>query len=130
MPDATALPFGAVVYLDTIAMEPNSEASQAARYSLNVHDAKASFGMAFPFHKRATESVVDAMHRFDDDTPVIRRWWTDAASEFANAAGRIRSLRPLAHYKSDPYRPQANGRAERYNRLMIEGTRLVKDGGH
>ena len=69
------------------------------------------------------ESVVDAMHRFDDDDPVIRRWWTDAAPEFAAAAGRIRSLRPLAHYKSAPYRPQANGRAERYNRLMIEGTR-------
>ena len=66
---------------------------------------------------------MDAMHRFDDDVPVIRRWWTDAAPEFATAAGRIRSLRPLAHYKSAPYRPQANGRAERYNRLMIEGTR-------
>ena len=104
-------------------MEPNSEASQAARFSLNVHDEKTTFCMAFPSHERDAESVMDAMHRFDDDVPVIRCWWTDAAPEFATAAGRIRSLRPLGHYKSAPYRPQANGRAERYNRLMIEGMR-------
>ena len=112
-----------MVHMDTIAMEPNSEASQVARYSLNVLDEKTSFCMAFPFHKRDTESVVNAMHQFDGDTPVIICCWTDAAPEFATAAGRIRSLGLLVHYKSAPYRPQANGRAERYNRLMIEGTR-------
>ena len=47
-------------------------------------------------------------------------WLVSTVPEFANAAGRIRSLRPLAHYKKAT---QANGRAERYNRLMIEGTR-------
>ena len=66
---------------------------------------------------------MDAMHQSDDDIPVIRRWWTDAALEFMPAAGRIRAQRPLAHYMSASYRPQANGRAERFNRPMIEGTR-------
>ena len=65
LPDATTFPFGAMVHVDTIAMEPNSEASQAARYSLNVHDEKTSFCMAFPFHKRDTESIVNAMHLVD-----------------------------------------------------------------
>ena len=100
LPDSLARPFGAMAHLDTIAMEPNSEASQAARFSVNVHDEKTSFCMAFPSHNMDAESVMDAMHRFDDDVPVIRRWWTDAAPEFGTAAGRIRSLRPLAHYKS------------------------------
>ena len=122
-PDATTQPFGAMVHLDTIAMEPNSEASQAARYCLNVHDERTSFRMAFPSHKRDAGSVVDAMHRFDDDCKVIRHRWTDAAHEFISATGRIRAQRPLAHYMSAPYRPQASGRAERSNRLMIEGTR-------
>ena len=72
LPDAIALPFGAMARLDTIAMEPNSEASQAARYSLNAHDKKTSFCMALPSHHRDTESVVNAMLQFDDDTPVIR----------------------------------------------------------
>ena len=114
-PDAIEHPFGAMAHVDTIAMEPNSEASRAARYSFNVHDETASFFMAFPSHVRDTGSVVDALRQFDGDTPVIGRWWTDAAPEFAFAARTIRSLRPLAHYKSAPYRPQDNGRAERYN---------------
>ena len=123
LPDATAKPFGAMAHFDTVAMELKSEASQAARYCLNIHDERATFCMAYPSHKRDAGSVVDAMHRFDDDIQVIKRWWTDAAPEFLSAPGRIRAQRPLAHYMSAPYRPQANGRAERFNSLMIEGTR-------
>ena len=104
-------------------MEPKSEASTAALYSLNMHDERASFCMAYPGNCRGHESIVDDMHSYDDDIPVVRRWWTDAAPEFAKAARIIRSLRPLAHYKSAPYRPQANGRAERFNRLLVEVTR-------
>ena len=48
LPDATAHPFGAMVHMDTTAMEPNSESFQAARYCLNVHDERTSFRMAFP----------------------------------------------------------------------------------
>ena len=88
-PDALTRPFGAMIHLDYIAMERNSEASRAARYSLNVHDEKTSFRMAFPFHTRETEAVVDAMHQFDADIRVVRRWWTGAAPEFASAANMI-----------------------------------------
>ena len=62
-----------MAHLDHIAMEPNSEASRAARYSLNLHNEKTSFCMAFPSHTRETEAVVDAMHQFDADIPVVRR---------------------------------------------------------
>ena len=64
---------------------------------------------------------MDAVHRFDNDVPAVRRGWTDAAPEVAFAAQTIRATRPLAHYTSAPHRPQANGRAERVNRLLIEG---------
>ena len=46
LPDATAQPFGAMVHMDTIAMEQNSEVSQPARYCLNVHDERTSFCIA------------------------------------------------------------------------------------
>ena len=111
--------------LDHIAMERNSEASRAARYSLNIHDEKTGYFSAFPSHARDAEAVLDAVHRFDDDEPAIRRWWTDAAPEFAAAARTIRSTRPLAYYNSTLPRLQAIGRAERVNRLMIEGTRCL-----
>ena len=78
--------------------------------------------MTYLSDTREAEAVLDAVRRFDNDVPAVRRWWTDAALEFAFAAGRIRATRPLAHYKSAPHRPQANGRAERVNRLLIEGT--------
>ena len=66
-PNAIEHPFGAMAHLDTIAMEPNSEASRAVPYSFNVHNEKTSFCMAFPSHTRETEAVVDAMHHFDVD---------------------------------------------------------------
>ena len=104
-------------------MESTSEAARAARYSLNMHDERTGFCMAFPGNSCAAGTSVDASHYFKDDAPVVRRLWADAAPEFAKAAGTIRALRQFAHYKSAPYRPQANGRAERFNRIMIEGTR-------
>ena len=121
--DAIARPFGAMVHLDHTAMEPKSEAARAARYTLNIRDKRASFCVAYPSNTRDTDTIMDASYLFDDDSPVIRRWWTDAAPEFAKAARTIRTIGPLAHYKSAPYRPQAKGRAERFNRLMIEWTR-------
>ena len=118
-----ARPFGAMVHLDNIAMESRWEAAKAVRYSLNMHDEQAGFCMAYPSNNHETDSIMDASHSFDDDAPVVRRWWTDAAPEFAKAARTIRAQRPLAHYKSAPYPPQANGRAEHFNRLLVEGTR-------
>ena len=81
--------------------------------------------MAFPSHSRSAEAVLDAVHRFDDANPTIRRWWSDSAPEFSSAARTIRTTRPLAHYRSTPYRPQANGKAERKNRLAIAGARCL-----
>ena len=63
-----------MIHMDHIAMEPKSEASEAARYSLNIHDEKTGSCMAYPSHKREAEAVVDAVHRFDDDEPAVRRW--------------------------------------------------------
>ena len=104
-------------------MEFNSEASQTARFSLSVHDETASFYMNSLYHKRVAGSVMDAMHWFHDEFPVIRRRWTDAAPEFVAAAGLIASFRLLAHCKNASYRHQVNERAEQCNRLIIDNTK-------
>ena len=116
---------GAMVHQGHIAMEPTSEAASAARYSVNMHDERAGFCMAFTGSSREAGTIVDASHSFDDDEPVVKRCWTDAAPKFVKAGRIIRATRQLAHYKSAPYCPQANGRAERFNRLMIEGARCL-----
>ena len=61
-PDAETQPFGAMVHMDHIEMERGSEAAQAARYSLNIHDEKTEFLMCFPCRKRNTETVLDSVN--------------------------------------------------------------------
>ena len=68
-------------------------------------------------------TVVDAIHKFDDTPPKIRRWYSDRANEFLAAATRVRCQRPLAHYTSIPWRHAA--RAERTNRTVPGGTRTA-----
>ena len=68
---------------------------------------------------------MDSFHRFDDAQPKVRRCWTDSALEIAAAARIIPSTRFLAHYRTIPCRPQANGRAERKTRIAIEGARCL-----
>ena len=114
-----------MIHTDNIAMEPGSEASKAAWYCLNIHDEKTDYFMIHHSHAREADAVVDAVHRFHDAQPELRRWWTDAAPAFVAAARRIRSTRLLAHYKITPHRPQANWGAKRKNRLAIEGTRCL-----
>ena len=67
--------------------------------------------------------VVEAIHRFDDVPPVIRRWWSDRAPELLAASRYIRARRPLAHFTSIPWRHAA--RAEKTNRTVSEGARTV-----
>ena len=89
--DAIARPFGAMVHLDNLAMESKSEAAKAALYFLKLHDEQTSFCMAYPSNCRETDSILDASNSFDNDVPVVRRWWTDAAPESAKAARTIRA---------------------------------------
>ena len=84
--DAVARPCGAMVHLDYIAMESKFEAAKATRHCLNMHDERTRFCMAYPSNSRETDSIMDASHSYDDDVPVVRRWWTDAAPEFAKVA--------------------------------------------
>ena len=54
-------------------MESKSEASCAARYCLNITNEKTDFFMAYPSQTKDAEAVVDAVHRFDDAQPEVRR---------------------------------------------------------
>ena len=82
---AGARPFWAMIHLDHIAMGPKSEAVKAARYSLNIHNEQSSFCMAYSNDFREAGTIADASHSFDDDEPVVMRWWTDAVPEFAKS---------------------------------------------
>ena len=63
-PDAEG-DFGALVHGDHIEMERGSDAARAARFCLNLHDERTLFFRPFPVHAKDTNSVVDALHKFD-----------------------------------------------------------------
>ena len=122
--------FGTCVHMDHIVMEKGSEAAKVARCALVMTDEKTDFKCIFPGNSKNADSIVNCVHQVEGGNPCIRRWWTDSAPEFAKAASTIRSQRPLAHYQTVPYRPEANGIAERANRLIVEGGRcnLIQSG--
>ena len=66
IPDAVALPCGAMIHLDHIQMESGSEAAGAARYCLHIHNQKNDFFTPYPSHERDEEAVLDAVRRFDN----------------------------------------------------------------
>ena len=111
-------------------MRPGSSAWNVAKGLLNMFDELSKFRGARVSNTRTKEDVIEAIHYFDDPVPVIRRWWTDNAPEFAAAASFIRQSRPLGHYTSIPKRPQSNAIAERNNRTTVEGARtcLIQSG--
>lgn len=80
---------------------------------------------SIPARDRSTETVVGAIHIFEGPDLPIRRWWSDGAPEVDAATSRVRSQRPLAHYRTVPRRPQSNGVAERSNRMVVEGARCA-----
>ena len=82
-----------------------------------------SFLGANPSNSKDADTVVEAVHRYDDAVPAVRRWWSDRAPEFLSAARYIRTLRPLAHFTSVPWRHAP--KAERTNRTCSEGTRAA-----
>lgn len=123
--DRRSNPFGACVHMDHVVMQDGSLAAKIAKFGLVVTDEKTDFRAVFASKTKCASSIVQRLHVFEGPLQTVRRWWTDSAPEFASAARRLREIRPLAHYQSVPRRPQANGVAERANRVVIEGTRCA-----
>ena len=109
--------------MDHVVMRAGTNAAKSARFGLSILDEKTSFRALIPTNSRSKEDVVEKVFQIEGPEPsqVGRRWWTDAAPEFAAASLTIRRLRPLAHFTSIPFRPQSNGVIERSNRLLTEG---------
>lgn len=78
-----------------------------------------------PKRHHDADAVCDAIHFYDVDIPVIRRWWTDNGGEFVSASKRLRNQRPLAHYTSIPRVALSNGKIERFVRTVCDGTRCI-----
>lgn len=86
-----------------------------------IADEKTDLKAAMLVRGKSAAAIIESVHMFEGPELGMRRWWTDSAPEFALAATRIRSQRPLAHYTSIPHRPQSNGVAERSHRMVIDG---------
>ena len=122
-PDAVDEPFGALVHLDWLEMRRLSEAYRTTQRALIFTDDLTQFIGGFPSNPKTKDVVVEAAHRYDATPPAIRRWWSDRGAEILAAAKFIRTLRPLAHFTSVPYRHAP--RAERSNRTIADGTRTT-----
>ena len=122
-PDAEKKPFGALVHMDWIEVKRHTPASRSAKRALIITDDITRFMGGFPSNWKNAEVVIEAVHRFDEIPPEIRRWWTDRAAELLKASRIIRAQRPLAHFVSIPWRHAP--RAERSNRTVTEGARSV-----
>lgn len=128
--DARERPFGACGHTDHMVMRGGSAVARTARFASIITDEKTDFKAAMPARDKGAGAILDAMQLFEGTSHDMRRWWTDGAPEFASAESQVRSLRPLAHYRSIPHRPQSNRAAERSNRMVIEGARcsIVQSG--
>ena len=96
-PYAAETPFGAMVHLDWIEIKRGTDAFKAAHRSLIFTDDLTSFLGGAPSNRKTKEVVLEAIHRFDDVPPIIRRWWSDRAAEIMAASRAVRERRPLAH---------------------------------
>ena len=76
-PDSADSPFGAMVHLDLIEIKRDTQAYRVAQRALIITDEFTKFLGGFPSNRKTREVVVEAIHRFDDVPPAIRRWWTD-----------------------------------------------------
>ena len=103
-----------MVHLDWIEIKRGTDAFKAAHRALIFRDDLTSFLGGAPSNRKTKEVVLEAVHRFDDVPPIIRRWWSDRAAEIMAASRDVRERRPLAHYTSIPWRHAA--RAEKSNR--------------
>ena len=116
-PDAVECPFGALVHMGWIEIRRDTPAYQTAKRALVMTDDITEFMGASPSNHKTKYTVVEAVHRYDDTPPKIRRWWSDRASEIIAASRHIRSIRPLAHCTSIAWRHagQASGEVARQN---------------
>lgn len=121
--DALDRPFGALLHMDWLQMRKGSRAFTTAQRALIMTDDLTSYLGAAPADSKTPEVVIEAVHHYDEAVPEVRRWWTDRASEFLSAVRHIRSIRPLAHYTSVPWRHAP--KAERTNRTTSDGTRAA-----
>ena len=121
--DAVEAPFGTLVHLDWIEVKRNTVAYRAARRALIFTDDITKFLGGSPSNSNTKEVVVESVHGFDDVPPAIRRWWSDRAPELEAASRYIRTIRPLAHFTSIPWRHAP--RAERSNRSATGGATAV-----
>ena len=78
--DAIERPSGALTHMDWIDIKRDTPAYRTARRALMLTDDQTAFLGASPSDSKEADAVIEAVHRFDNVVPEIRRWWTDRAA--------------------------------------------------
>ena len=113
--------FGDQVTCDhVISKSAEAMGTDRKKYAMIIRDIYTNWIEFAPQMNRDKHEARAALRRFDPKG-AIKSLWTDNARELMGAAADLGYNNPT----STPYRHQSNTQAERYNRLVLEGTRAI-----
>ena len=72
-PDAEEKPFVALLHMDWVEIRKGTQAFKTAQRALHLLDDITVFFGVFPSNSKTKEVVIEAVHRYDDTPPVVRR---------------------------------------------------------
>ena len=119
--DVKAVNFGDCVTADHIIIGEKQESQHHDTVAVIVQD-KATYWLAgYPKASKTTEDTVAALQHFVGPHDKVKFFYSDGSGELKGAAKVMKWLNDT----STPYRPQANGVAERAVGRAIDGTRSL-----
>jgi hypothetical protein len=119
--DIKAVNFGDCVTADHIIVGEKQESRRHDTVAVIVQDRATYWLGGYPKASKTTEDTVTALQHFVGPHEKVKFFYSDGSGELEGATKVLK----WCHDTSTPYRPQANGIAERAVGRAIEGTRAV-----
>ena len=113
--------FGDLITADHVGTGKDGTSKNKEEYAVVMADSYTKWIEGFPKGTKSSEDTIAACQTFVGADDVVKLFYTDGAQELEAAALRL----GWRHDTSPPYRPQANGVAERAVRTVVEGTRVL-----